>query len=194
MDNEFINQLKTSIPAFLEAVEEKLPFVRRSYADHVCWRTETKVEYNDLIASLNKHPGATLLIESIIGGRPIATFKLHEGITCCSNRRIITVLEIPSPKEGSFYSTGLEHVEFTLGTEGVDCTSPINDINHQSKLQAFMEEHPEIKNWNEKALTKDVNPDVSIKIDLPEFGICSVKFHLLPLEKVIEYELSLVMT
>jgi len=189
MANEFINQLKTLIPAFLEAVEEKLPFVRRFEADHVCWRTETKLEYNDLTASLHRYSGATLLIESTIGGRPIATFKLHEGIACCSNRRIITVIEIPSPKDGSVYSTGLEHVEFALGTKG-DNISPVNNTNHQSKLQGFMEEHPQIQNWNVKALRKDVNPDVSVKIDLPEFGTCSVKFHLMPLEKVIEYELS----
>jgi predicted metalloenzyme YecM len=109
---------------------------------------------------------------------------------CCSDRRSISVLEIPSPKEGSPYPRGLEHVEFAIGLENSDASpiTPINDATHQYRLQTLMEEHPEIKSWNVKAKRKKINPDVSLKIELPTFGNCSVKFHLLPLESVIEYE------
>lgn len=185
--SEFIKQLQHEIPVFLEAVETELPFVKEYCADHVCWRTESKQEYDDLVSSLKNYSGATLLIESIIGGRPIATFKLNDGIRCCSDRRSVAVLEIPSPKVGSPYTRGLEHVEFVIGDK--DTTTPINDTMHQSKLEIFMGKHSEIK-WNVKAKDKTINPDVSMKLDLPMFGRCSVKFHLMPLEKVVEYEIN----
>lgn len=187
MATEFIVQLNNSVPAILEAIEANLPFVEKYQADHICWRTETRQEYDELISSLKDYAGATLLIESIIGGRLIATFELHNGIICCSDRRNVTVLEIPSPKEGSPYKRGLEHVEFVIGDS--NDTSPMNSTIHQTKLQTFMEEHPEIK-WNTKAMNKEVNPDVSCKVKLEEFGMCSVKFHLMPLSKVIEYEIA----
>ena len=193
MASEFIQKIKLETAQFLEAVEAELPFVEQYYADHVCWRTETVEEYVDLISTLKSCSMATLLIESNIGGRPIATFKLHDGILCCSGRRNVNVIEIPSPKEGSPYARGLEHVEYVIGKEG-DIISPINDANHQVKLQKFMEEHPEITSWNKKAMMKDINPDVSMALNLPHFGKCSVKFHLVPLEKVIEYEVSHGMT
>jgi predicted metalloenzyme YecM len=141
-----------------------------------------------LIASLKNYSGASLLIESIIGGRPIATFKLHNGIMCCSNRRNVTVLEIPSPKQGSPYQRGLEHVEFVIG-DGRKGISPINDTYHQSTLQSFIDDHDDIKSWNVKAMNKEINPDVSFRVDLG-FRKCSVKFHLLSLECVVRYEIA----
>lgn len=189
MASEFIQQIKADAAQFLEAVEAELPFVKQYYADHVCWRTETEDEYVNLISTLKSCSVATLLTESIIGGRPIATFKLDDGILCCSGRRNVNIIEIPSPKVGSPYRKGLEHVEYVVGNEG-DIIHPINDAYHQAQLQKFMEGHPEITSWNKKAMMKSINPDVSMTLNLPHFGKCSVKFHLVPLENVIEYEIS----
>lgn len=190
--SEFISKLEAQVPVFLKAVEAKLPFVKTYYADHVCWRTETMEDYQNLVTKLNDFPGSTLLIESFIGGRPIATFQLKQGIPC--KGRQVTVLEIPAPKEGSPYVEGLEHVEFVICLDSNESQqSPTNNVTHQSMLQKIMEDHPELK-WNEKAKSKDVNPDVSLKLDLPDFGKCSVKFHLMPLAKVIEYEIARGMT
>lgn len=187
---KFLAKLELQVPAFLEAVEAKLPFVKSYYADHVCWRTVTMDDYQDLVAKLSGTSGSTLLIESVIGGRPVATFRLEQGIPC--GGRLVTVLEIPAPKEGSPYKEGLEHVEFAIGQNSTSSTgqqSPINDARHQLALQEMMDDHPEL-DWSEKAMKKNVNPDISVKLDLPGIGICSVKFHLLPLAKVIEYELA----
>jgi predicted metalloenzyme YecM len=190
--DEFVKQLQHEVPNFLEQIEAELPFVKDYYADHVCWRTESKQEYDDLVLSLKKYEGATLLIESIIGGRPISTFKLRDGIMCCSNRRRVMIIEIPSPKESSPYPKGLEHVEFTIGD--LDSITPINNDIHQFKLQKLMEEHSDIR-WNTKAKDKRINPDVSMKLNLSaEFGQCSVKFHLLPLEDVVKFEIVHKMT
>ena len=57
-------------------------------ADHVCYRTETVYEYNRLVKVLladtnNIH----LLVESEIGGRSIATFKLTVlSLNDCTHR------------------------------------------------------------------------------------------------------------
>jgi hypothetical protein len=185
----FLDQLQKEVPTFLQAVETQLPFVQQYYADHVCWRTESMKEYKDLTMALRHFAGATLLIESIIGGRPIATFKLKPGIFCPESKRDVTILEIPSPKEGSPYSQGLEHVEFVLCNDGASSSSPINDAIHESTLEKFMILHSDIK-WNVKAKNKKVNPDVSLNLELDGFGACSIKFHLLPLAKVIDYEIA----
>jgi predicted metalloenzyme YecM len=57
-----------------------------------------------------------LLIESMVGGRPIATYKLHQAIPLI-NGKVIDVLEVPSPKKGSFYKRGLEHIEIVVPFE-----------------------------------------------------------------------------
>ncbi|KAL3938713.1 MAG: hypothetical protein SGBAC_006426 [Bacillariaceae sp.] len=184
----FVAKLNILIPQFVQAIEEKLPFVTNLEADHVCWRTETAESYEGLVSALKEYPGSDLLIESLIGGRPIATFELKEGIPCKGRR--LNVLEIPSPKMGSPYSEGLEHVEFVIGpSSDHSAYSPINDETHEIALKKVMSDHPDI-NWNTKASSKEVNPDVSLKVELSSFGTCSVKFHLLPLAKVIEYELA----
>ena len=227
--SDFLLTLKAQVPVFVQSVEEALIRDRNldvsAYeADHVCWRTETWEEYEELVGSLkeykdnkNKNGCCELLIESNIGGRPIATFSLHQGIIVPpratasasmkrSSSRSIHVIEIPAPKEGSFYKRGLEHVEFVIG----DCTTtttttttssttvtdsninnsltPKNDDRHHSTLEDFMKRYPSIP-WNIKAKEKKVNPDISLMVDLKkDFGKCSVKFHLMPLAEVIAYE------
>jgi len=70
--------------------------------DHICYRVETIDRYLLLKEELDQL--GTLLVESNINGRAIATYKLHQAITY--QKRTISCIELPSPKEGSFYSEG----------------------------------------------------------------------------------------
>jgi predicted metalloenzyme YecM len=169
-------------------------------ADHVCWRTETEEEYTALVEALKNNADSTkLLVESEIGGRPIATFWLEQGVEVATTSngtdpRVIHILEIPAPKCGSAYKKGLEHVEFVIGNDPSQTflyPSPHNNDDHQGAFEAFMKQYPTVP-WDTKAKMKIINPDISLKlmIHLPEQGqqCCSVKFHLVPLDKVIEFE------
>lgn len=187
--DEFRRMLDVVVPKFLTQITLGLESIYNLdvgclQADHVCWRTGSQSEYAQLVSILQNHPdGFELLIESEIGGRPIATFALQTPIT--TSRHSVHVLEIPSPKESSFYPAGLEHVEFVIGD--CTCTSPWNDDIHQATLQDFQQKHPKVP-WNTKAINKEVNPDISLKLTLDEFGTCSAKFHLMTLEDVIAAE------
>ena len=165
---EFLQILQTQVPTFLSDIVKELKErhnidVTKYQADHVCWRTETIEEYTALVSKLNESSSPLeLLIESVIGGRPIATFELQADarIHWEETGHEISVIEIPSPKSGnsSSYKSGLEHVEFVIGkqdTGGVSSgssvsgssnddnrsaiTSPINDEAHQQMFDAFIE-------------------------------------------------------
>jgi predicted metalloenzyme YecM len=129
--------------------------------DHICYRVETMERYKELKTELQKR--GTLLTESQIGGRPISSYKLHKPIQYLG--RNIAVIELPAPKPGSHYPEGWEHVEFVLGY-------------HPAK---FLEQYPNLK-FKTKALSKSINPDVSLQFD----GF-AVKFHEHSLAYVIQY-------
>ena len=82
-------------------------------ADHICFRCATTSEYRSVCALLDKH--GLLLIESMIGGRPISTYLLKQALTC--NGLTIRCVEVPCPKPGRPYSSGWEHIEFVIGSE-----------------------------------------------------------------------------
>ena len=183
--DNFITYLHDNVPQFVASIVTKLQSqhgidVSNFQADHVCYRTDSIEQYNELVEALQSSEDYSLLIESEIGGRMIATFRLATPIEITSldrSLRAIDIVEIPSPKEGSFYMAGLEHVEFVIGDQ-VD-TSPLNNDIHQAVLKTYMTKYPDVQ-WNTKALTKICNPDISIKL-----GEWSAKFHLMPLECVI---------
>jgi len=187
----FLERLRCQVPEFLDRIAADLEGMGVSgyldcTPDHVCWRTETLEEYSNLVAALRASEQlCNLLVESEIGGRQIATFELKEGIPVLESKHSITVVEIPAPKEGSPYATGLEHVEFVLPTD-LESIKPVNDETHRFQLQRWMEKHPNL-DWSTKAMDKSINPDISLKLD----SVGSVKFHLVPLAQVIEYEKSL---
>ena len=190
---KFMSDLSERVPVFVQSIQARLLAngmdVTKLDADHVCWRNETVEEYTDLVTALRAAVDeCTLLVESNVGGRPIATFQLTKPIQC--ENRTIGVIEIPAPKDGSVYRSGLEHVEFVIAGDRCDQpSSPVNDALHQSQLSDLMQTYPGLE-WNEKAKDKEVNPDVSVKVELEDFGICSVKFHLISLADVIKFELS----
>lgn len=130
--------------------------------DHVCYRTKSIEHYNetkDRFATQGK-----LLIESQVGGRPIATYKLSKPVIV--SNFIIDLVEAPAPKPGREIDEGYEHLEIVI-----DCD--FNDL---------MERYPEI-DWNTRALTKELNPELEANFD----GF-NVKFHHHSLEQIINIE------
>ena len=193
----FLSYLHEHVPSFVSSIITKLESqhdidVATLQADHVCYRTDSIEQYTGLVQALqSSDDDVTLLVESEIGGRLIATFKLAVPIEIINSEdgstRRIDVIEIPSPKESSSYVAGLEHVEFVIG-DGSH-RSALNDGVHQTALNAWIERFPSVS-WNTKAIDKACNPDVSTKLELNDYGKVSVKFHLLPLEDVIKFEVD----
>ncbi len=114
-------------------------------------------EYSILVRALRTDVADfCLLVASDIGGRWIATLRFavpievgpHHGGSG-SDQRIIEVIEIPSPKDGSPYPAGLEHVEVVI-FDGSH-KSPMNSDVHQSALGSWMVMHPCVR-WSIKAL------------------------------------------
>lgn len=129
--------------------------------DHICYRVETMEQYQQLKDQLG-HLGE-LLTESQIGGRPIASFQLHQPIIY-KNRKI-EVVELPAPKEGSFYQEGFEHVEFVIDVPFDQFMDNYNHLNF---------------------ITKDLKKSVNQGITLKETDF-SIKFHQHTLAYVIRY-------
>lgn len=78
--------------------------------DHLCFRTETLNQYE----KIKKHFSlfSTLLIESPVNGRPIATYKLHSPWIFGDN--FIDLVEIPAPKPNKITKSGFEHIEIVM--------------------------------------------------------------------------------
>ncbi len=132
--------------------------------DHVCYRVETAERYAAWRDHLSKN--GTLLGEHVIGGRPIATFKLYRPFIL--QGRAIDVIELPAPKNGSPYAEGYEHAEFVVGEDP----------------QVFAARYPSL-NWDLSGAEKKINADVRLG-----YGGFSVKFHERSLEEVIAEENS----
>lgn len=133
--------------------------------DHICYRTESREAYDNKKQELTS--SANLLGETMVNGRPIATFRLHQPIVVDGWR--IDSLELPAPKEGSHYPEGLEHIEFVLYDD----------------LPSFLQKYPD-KEFDLKSVNRGINPEAGYKI-----GNYSVKFHLLNLPTVINLERKL---
>jgi len=145
--------------------------------DHLCYRVGTMERYAELKRKLMEE--GTLLGEHQIGGRPIASVRLHVPFTV--QNRSIAVIELPAPKPGSpsrlpfdsaldrrskSYPEGYEHVEFVVDMEPNE----------------FAARYPAL-DWDLSGAHKTVNADVRRNYD----GF-SVKFHRLTLAVVIALE------
>ena len=129
--------------------------------DHICHRVETEERYPELKKSLEDW--GELLPETIIGGRPIATFKLAEPIRFADQE--IPCIEIPAPKAGRVYAEGWEHVEIVI----------------EADFSAFMQQHPQVP-FDLRAANKAINPEL-----VRDYEGFAVKFHHHTLEYVIRY-------
>ncbi|KAJ3063854.1 hypothetical protein HDU98_000377 [Podochytrium sp. JEL0797] len=176
--------------------------------DHICLRVGTTAEYEQWKHFLSNHLEAELLIESLIAGRPIATFKLQEkdAITVVDNQwtaavpefgsrkgfRSIRVIELPSPKPGSYYPTGWEHAEFALqANDQLEARSMTEGERVQRALECLdrfeMNDLNKEVAFNKKSFQKGTF-NVDLRWDPHPKEEWSVKFHWLPLEHVIAIE------
>lgn len=129
--------------------------------DHVCYRVEHIADYQSIRADLAQH--GQLLSEAVIGGRPIASFLLHEPLVY--QHRIIPMVELPSPKPGRPYARGYEHAEFVIPDSFAD----------------FMQRYPQLT-FDTRSAHKGVNPEIS-----RDYEGMAVKFHHHTLEYVIRF-------
>ena len=130
--------------------------------DHLCYRVEDVDRYAELREQLDAE--GTLLSESLIGGRPIASYCLRDPFRF--DERRIAVLELPAPKAGSPYPEGYEHAEFVV----------------DENLMKFTQRYPQLA-WDLSDIDKAINADVRLRFD----GF-SVKFHRRSLADVIADE------
>ncbi|MGZ3789959.1 MAG: VOC family protein [Bacteriovorax sp.] len=130
--------------------------------DHICYRVESIDQYNQKKEELIHH--GELLIESMVNGRMISTFKLHEPIVY--KKRKISLVELPSPKQGHSYKSGLEHVEFVT----------------KEPLQKIIDRYPQYS-FEAFGIHKKINADITLKL-----GEHCIRFHNQSLEDVIKLE------
>lgn len=139
--------------------------VDKYYLDHICYRVGSESEYQEKRAELNLH--GEMLIESMVNGRLIATYKLHSPILY--RGRKIDVLELPAPKPGHSYASGLEHVEFVA----------------EESLQSIVDTYPSCS-FETQGINKDINADITLRL-----GEYCIRFHNQTLEDVIVEEKKL---
>lgn len=139
--------------------------VDKYYLDHICYRVGSESEYQEKRAELNLH--GEMLIESMVNGRLIATYKLHSPILY--RGRKIDVLELPAPKPGHSYASGLEHVEFVA----------------EESLQSIVDTYSSCS-FETQGINKDINADITLRL-----GEYCIRFHNQTLEDVIVEEKKL---
>lgn len=168
-----------SVPRFLIVLTEKLANrgidIKNREIDHVCYRCGTTTEYLRVCRELSAF--GVVLLESMIGGRPISTISLHEPIEYSSWK--VQCIEVTCPKPGRSHSIGLEHAEVVIG-------SPADGVyNSRQILTQFEASYPDVK-FDKKAIDKEINADISLSL----LSGMTVKFHSRPLKEVIEEELK----
>lgn len=165
-----MKELLGDYEAFIRAIDDGLAILgitkdELSMMDHICYRVETKSRYDELLEEFKTI--GILLGESMINGRPIATFELHEYIRAAG--WTVPFLELPAPKEGSSYVEGLEHVELVV----------------VGSLERFLKRHENLP-FSYGGMGKSINPEAGLKTA----GI-SVKFHEQQLGAVVRIEKQL---
>jgi uncharacterized protein len=130
--------------------------------DHLCYRVETIDRYQEVACELQKW--GKNIGEVVIGGRPISTYELNDSINVGSWS--VPYIELPAPKEGSFYSEGLEHAELVV-------------VGSLKKFKAKYGALP----FESPSIPKKINPELSIK-GKP----VTLKFHELQLGAVVRIE------
>lgn len=130
--------------------------------DHACFRTQTTSEYEELKVVFSV--SFNLLIESMVGGRPISTYKLSQPMRV--NELFVDLIELPAPKPGKSYPKGYEHLEVVI------------DIS----FEELMKKYPSL-DWNTSGMKKGLNPELQAS-----FGTFNVKFHHHSLEHIINIE------
>lgn len=129
--------------------------------DHLCYRVDSQEEYVKMQSLLSKV--ASNIGEVPVSGRLITTFELHEPLEV--GGWTIPYIELPAPKPGSPYPSGLEHAEFVVVSLG-----------------DFQNRHNNLP-FNDKGMSKVINPELGLNM-----GDVSVKFHEISLGAVVRLE------
>ncbi len=130
--------------------------------DHVCYRVANRGTYEEKKEVLRDF--GECLTESLINGRPIATFKLHKPLEYGGKK--IALIELPAPKEGTSHLEGFQHAEFVI------------DLSFDDFIRA----HPKVV-FDLRGAFKKINPEIKISL-----GAIEVKFHHKSLEEIIRLE------
>ncbi|MGL5037829.1 MAG: VOC family protein [Aeromonas sp.] len=134
----------------------------RYEADHLCYRAATLPDYQHLTQVLAQ--AGTLLVEGMIGGRPIATFTLYQPLQV--GEMTIACIELAAPKPGRLHQAGLEHIELVVPS-----------------LEVLVERYPHLP-FKTTNIRDHRNPDISLMLPSGQ-----IKFHLSPLADIIAQEL-----
>ena len=132
--------------------------------DHICYRTCSITEYE--AQKIRFGELGELLIESMIGGRPIATFRLHQPLLFDGYH--IDLVEVPAPKSSKPTPSGLEHLEFVIA----------HNFDWVKKIFGA-------ESISDKGSSKTLNPEIEVTFE--DFAI---KFHHMSLQEVIAIEKS----
>ena len=160
-----LNDIISDPIIFLDELFEKASAIdlKPYFLDHICYRVGSLAEYAVKKEQLKEH--GDMLIESMVNGRMIATYKLHHPIQY--QDRLIDVIELPAPKPGHSYKSGLEHAEFVSG--------PLKEI---------VAKYPHLK-FDTAGIDKEINADITLRL-----GEYCIRFHNQTLESVIAHELK----
>jgi predicted metalloenzyme YecM len=152
--NEFLDDL------FDRLAKMNISFPHHWDIDHICYRVDSLERYQQCRDAFQQL--GNLLIESEVGGRPIATYKLFEPLWLKGGRSI-DLVELPAPKRGRSVNEGFEHIEIV-------CDEPFTAIKKRYPGNEF----------NESGLQKGFNQELEMRV-----GDKAIKFHHLSLESVI---------
>lgn len=154
--NFFLNKLANivNLDQFLKPYDD---------IDHICFRVSTDQEYFDAKESLLKI--SHFLIETLVNGRLISTFKLHNPIIFLD--RFIDLIELPAPKINKIPEVGFEHIEIVTSSALIDLKTNFPHLV-----------------WNTSGLGKSFNPEIETTFSKQ----MNIKFHNLSLESVINIE------
>lgn len=140
--------------------------------DHLCYRAASLDEY--LILRDRLADAGDLLVEGMIGGRPIATYRLHQPLKIqmlSKDGRALDIrvpcIELAAPKPGRNHQAGLEHIELVVAS-----------------LAALIAAYPQLA-FKTGNMGDSRNPDVGLMLSSGQ-----VKFHLRSLEAVIAEEIG----
>lgn len=160
---DFFNEANKFLSNLFEKMNQVSLNVSDYELDHICYRVISFDEYEEYKVLLSEV--GDKLIESEVGGRAIATYKLNTPISFYERR--VFIVELPAPKQVSQYSRGFEHAEFV--------------IPHTFDRFIELNEHC---CYDLAGSKKAINPDIRVS-----FGTnMSVKFHHNSLEDIIELE------
>lgn len=130
--------------------------------DHLGFRCETDEEYADKCRELLQYGHNAL--EEPVNGRLVSIFGLHRPLEFSDH--LIPFYEAIAPKEGSYYSSGLEHVDFIVN----------------GSLENFMTRHANLK-FDMAGLAHPLRPSISLA--LPEGT--SAKFAEVSIQVIIDH-------